>query len=182
MFAGAVPNVSALEPSVGLERVFERVFEKLTLPLRSRAPLRDYGSHEHPMLRHRSQRPDQQPPPFILKRGVFLPTPYIRDLPPYVWLRISMGHDARPELALYRTYCVPSITALLDKTGEFYKRTQKRYDDTALIVAEIAKWGYESERGRQHGSSPALSSAAAPGSTFQELCSKKLFRIRASQQ
>ena len=28
----------------------------LTLPLRSRAHLRDYGSHEHPMLRHRSQR------------------------------------------------------------------------------------------------------------------------------
>jgi hypothetical protein len=43
---------------------------------------------------------------------------------------------------------VPSITALLDKTGEFYKRTQKRYDDAALIVAEIAKLGYESERGR----------------------------------
>jgi Putative transposase of IS4/5 family (DUF4096) len=35
---------------------FQRVFEKLTLPLRSRAHLRDYGSHEHPMLRHRSQR------------------------------------------------------------------------------------------------------------------------------
>src|SRR5271165_5218651 len=34
----------------------QRVFEKLTLPLRSRAHLRDYGSHEHPMLRHRSQR------------------------------------------------------------------------------------------------------------------------------
>jgi hypothetical protein len=44
---------------------------------------------------------------------------------------------------------VPSITALLDKTGEFYKRTQKRYDDAALIVAEIAKRGYESERGRE---------------------------------
>ena len=53
------------------------------------------------------------------------------------------------ELALYRTYCVPSISALLDRTGEFYKRTQKRYDDTALIVAEIAKWGYDSERGRE---------------------------------
>src|SRR6202030_2570026 len=37
-------------------RSSERVFEKLTLPLRSRAHLRDYGSHEHPMLRHRSQR------------------------------------------------------------------------------------------------------------------------------
>src|ERR1700730_10722851 len=37
-------------------RSSERVFEKLPLPLRSRAHLRDYGSHEHPMLRHRSQR------------------------------------------------------------------------------------------------------------------------------
>jgi hypothetical protein len=36
--------------------VAQRVFEKLTLPLRSRAHLRDYGSHQHPMLRHRSQR------------------------------------------------------------------------------------------------------------------------------
>ena len=53
------------------------------------------------------------------------------------------------EVALYRTYCVPSISALLDTTGEFYKRTQKRYDDTALIVAEISKWGYNSERGRE---------------------------------
>jgi hypothetical protein len=33
-----------------------KVFKKLTLHLRSRAHLPDYGSHEHPMLRHRSQR------------------------------------------------------------------------------------------------------------------------------
>src|SRR5664279_5631639 len=53
------------------------------------------------------------------------------------------------ELALYRTYCVPSISALLDRTGEFHERPQKRYDDTALIVAEISEWGYDSERGRE---------------------------------
>jgi hypothetical protein len=53
------------------------------------------------------------------------------------------------EIALYRTYCVPSISALLDKTGEFRQRAQQRYDDTALIVAEMCKWGYDSERGRQ---------------------------------
>ena len=53
------------------------------------------------------------------------------------------------EIALYRTYCVPSISALLDKTGEFRLRTQKRYDDTAIIVAEMAQWGYDSERGRE---------------------------------
>ncbi len=45
------------------------------------------------------------------------------------------------EVALFRTYCVPSISALLDKTGEFRHRPQKRYDDTALMVAEIMKWG-----------------------------------------
>ena len=52
------------------------------------------------------------------------------------------------EIALYRTYCVPSISALLDSTGEFAQRTQKRYDDTSLIVAEMSAFGYDSERGR----------------------------------
>ncbi len=53
------------------------------------------------------------------------------------------------EIALYRTYCVPSISALLDRTGEFRKRPQRRYDDTAIIIAEMCEWGYESERGRE---------------------------------
>lgn len=53
------------------------------------------------------------------------------------------------EFALFRTYCVPSISGLLDKTGEFQRRAQKRYDDTDLIVSELMEWGYESERGRR---------------------------------
>lgn len=53
------------------------------------------------------------------------------------------------EIALYRTYCVPSISALLDTTGEFRLRTQKRYDDTSLIVATLAEHGYDSEQGRE---------------------------------
>lgn len=52
------------------------------------------------------------------------------------------------EVALYRTYCVSSISALLDKTGELVYRTQKRYDDTAILVAEWSAFGYDSERGR----------------------------------
>jgi hypothetical protein len=52
------------------------------------------------------------------------------------------------EFALYRTYCVPSISGLLDRTGEFVARPQKRYDDTDLIVSELMEWGYDSERGR----------------------------------
>jgi hypothetical protein len=53
------------------------------------------------------------------------------------------------EFALFRTYCVPAISALLDKTGEFQHRPQKRYDDTDLIVSELIEWGYESERGKR---------------------------------
>lgn len=53
------------------------------------------------------------------------------------------------ELAMLKTYCVPSISYLLDRTGEFHHHTQKRYDDTGLLVAEILKWGYDSERGQE---------------------------------
>jgi len=53
------------------------------------------------------------------------------------------------EVALYRTYCVPSISALLDRTGEFYRAAQRRYDDTAILVAEMCEWGYEDGRGRE---------------------------------
>ncbi len=51
------------------------------------------------------------------------------------------------EFALFRTFCVPSISALLDRTGEFQLRAQKRYDDTDIIVSEMMEHGYDSERG-----------------------------------
>ncbi|MCB1906898.1 MAG: DUF2236 domain-containing protein [Rhodocyclaceae bacterium] len=53
------------------------------------------------------------------------------------------------EVALYRTYCVPSVSTLLAQTGEFFARPQRRYDDTALLIAEISEWGYDSEHGRE---------------------------------
>ncbi|MEM9908522.1 MAG: oxygenase MpaB family protein [Cyanobacteria bacterium P01_D01_bin.44] len=52
------------------------------------------------------------------------------------------------ELALLRTFCIPSISALLDRTGEFHHHTQKRYDDTGIIVSELFKWGYADPRGQ----------------------------------
>jgi hypothetical protein len=52
------------------------------------------------------------------------------------------------EFALFRTYCVPSISGLLDRTGEFANRPRKRYDDTDIIVSELMEWGYSSDRGR----------------------------------
>ena len=53
------------------------------------------------------------------------------------------------EIALHRTYCAPRISALLDRTGEFRQRTQRRYDDTSLLVAEMCKWGYLEGRGKE---------------------------------
>lgn len=52
-------------------------------------------------------------------------------------------------LALYRTYAVPSIGGLLAHTGEFTERTQKRYDDTGLILEAIAEHGLASTPGKQ---------------------------------
>jgi hypothetical protein len=52
------------------------------------------------------------------------------------------------ELALFRTFGSPTISSLLDSTGEFARRAQKRYDDTDLILSTIAESGYESEEGK----------------------------------
>lgn len=52
------------------------------------------------------------------------------------------------ELALFRTFAVPSIGGLLASTREFEQRAQKRYDDTDLIISTIVEEGYDSERGR----------------------------------
>ncbi|MCP9800296.1 dephospho-CoA kinase [Synechococcus sp. RedBA-s] len=52
------------------------------------------------------------------------------------------------ELALLKTFCVPSISALLERTGEFTHRPRKRYDDTGLMVAELLRWGPRSPEGQ----------------------------------
>jgi hypothetical protein len=44
---------------------------------------------------------------------------------------------------------VPSISALLDRTGEFHERSQRRYDDTSILIAEMCEWGYENGRGKE---------------------------------
>ncbi|GLZ33940.1 peptidase [Lentzea sp. NBRC 105346] len=70
-------------------------------------------------------------------------------------LRISAGlefpwdYTRALEFALFRTYCVPSISRLLARTGEFERRPQKRYDDTAFLMAEVLEHGYDSVRGRE---------------------------------
>lgn len=51
------------------------------------------------------------------------------------------------EVALLRTFCIPSVSGLLDRTGEFRHHAQKRYDDTGIVVSEVLKHGYDSPRG-----------------------------------
>lgn len=50
--------------------------------------------------------------------------------------------------ALFRTYAVPSIGGLLDRTTEFTDRVQKRYDDTALLLDVILEHGFGHSDGR----------------------------------
>ena len=50
--------------------------------------------------------------------------------------------------ALFRTYAVPSIGGLLARTGEFIERTQKRHDDTVLILDAVLEHGMASDQGR----------------------------------
>jgi ER-bound oxygenase mpaB/B'/Rubber oxygenase, catalytic domain len=51
-------------------------------------------------------------------------------------------------LALFRTFAVPSIGSLLARTGEFTARTQKRYDDTAILLQEMLRHGPQGGDGR----------------------------------
>ena len=52
------------------------------------------------------------------------------------------------ELALLKTFCLPSISGLLQRTCEFEQRPRKRYDDTGLMVAELVRLGPDSPGGR----------------------------------
>ncbi|MCE5289601.1 MAG: DUF2236 domain-containing protein [Nocardiaceae bacterium] len=51
-------------------------------------------------------------------------------------------------LALFRTYAVPSIGRLLHQTGEFETATQKRHDDTGLLLEIPGEKGLDSFDGR----------------------------------
>jgi hypothetical protein len=68
--------------------------------------------------------------------------------------RILFAHEFPWDLnqslsfALYRTYAVPAIGRLLGHTREFIDHTQKRYDDTGLILDAVLEHGFASTTGR----------------------------------
>jgi hypothetical protein len=67
-------------------------------------------------------------------------------------LRLTSRHDFPWDyqqgtgIAFMRDYGIPSIAALLDRTGEFERDGVKRYDDTLLIGDEATIDGIDSER------------------------------------
>ncbi|MDP1540505.1 MAG: oxygenase MpaB family protein [Moraxellaceae bacterium] len=47
------------------------------------------------------------------------------------------------EIALFYTYGSATVSGLLDRTGEFAKHGQKRYDDTRLLIAHFMDGGWD---------------------------------------
>lgn len=76
-----------------------------------------------------------------------------RDCQRIVWLSgawdFPWDSQRALELALLRTFAAPRESELLVATGEFVERTQKRYDDTVILISTIGSHGYESDLGRR---------------------------------
>lgn len=51
------------------------------------------------------------------------------------------------EIALLKTFAVPEISKILVDSGEFLNRSQKRYDDTDLLLSLFIENGYSSPSG-----------------------------------
>jgi mpaB/rubber oxygenase-like protein len=51
------------------------------------------------------------------------------------------------ELALFHTYGSASVARLLDRTGEFQKHGQKRYDDTQILIGQFIESGWDGDVG-----------------------------------
>lgn len=52
-------------------------------------------------------------------------------------------------LAFNRSFCIPHVAAVLAGTGELIDRTQRRIDDTGILMYEIALNGFDHPRSRE---------------------------------
>jgi mpaB/rubber oxygenase-like protein len=76
----------------------------------------------------------------------------VRDRDEIVWLvsrhEFPWDYNQGTGVAFLRDYGIPSIAALLDRTGEFEHNGVKRYDDTLLVAEEASVEGIDTARGR----------------------------------
>lgn len=61
----------------------------------------------------------------------------------------SWDIDRALEVALFYTYGSEPVSKLLDRTHEFEKHGQKRYDDTALLIGYFIESGWDGDVGRR---------------------------------
>ncbi|MFN5621136.1 MAG: oxygenase MpaB family protein [Flavobacteriales bacterium] len=52
------------------------------------------------------------------------------------------------ELALFKTFASPMISGILHHSGKFERQTQRRYDDTDILLNYIIEFGLNDPRGR----------------------------------
>jgi hypothetical protein len=76
----------------------------------------------------------------------------VRDRDEIAWLvtrhEFPWDYNQGTGIAFLRDYGIPSISAVLDRTGEFEHDGVKRYDDTLLVAEEATVEGIDSPRGR----------------------------------
>ena len=56
---------------------------------------------------------------------------------------LPYDHRRATEVALLRTFGIPSISRILVESGEFERRTQKRFDDTDILLTNLVEKGYD---------------------------------------
>jgi hypothetical protein len=61
-------------------------------------------------------------------------------------VRLEFPWDMK--LGFNRSFSTPTVAKVLTGTGELIDRTQKRIDDTAIMVYELILHGFDSDRGR----------------------------------
>lgn len=67
-----------------------------------------------------------------------------------VMYEFPWDYNRAMELALYKTYAVPSISKILHLSGEFERNVSKRYDDTDILLSEIMENGFSSKKGEEY--------------------------------
>lgn len=59
-----------------------------------------------------------------------------------------LDHRRASRISLLRSFAIPSISQVLLDAGEFMQRTQKRYDDTDILLSHLIERGYDHPDGR----------------------------------
>jgi uncharacterized protein (DUF2236 family) len=75
----------------------------------------------------------------------------VRDRDEIAWLvsrhEFPWDYTQGTGIAFLRDFGIPTVSALLDRTGEFEHHGVKRYDDTLLVAEEATVEGLDSDRG-----------------------------------